>query len=383
MRLLIDEAIPRHDLFASFGDVETFPGRKLDRARLKSADALIIRSVTRVDAALLDGSRVRFVGTATTGLDHIDTDYLSRQRIHLAAAVGSNCRGVAEYVLAAILQLCRRWGGAPAGKTLGIIGRGRIGSLLAEWAAVSGLKVLACDPPLAQTGESGLVQFDRLAAEADIVSLHVPLTDAGPHATRNMVDAAWLAHLQPGAWLINTSRGQVVDEKALGAALRAARLGAAVLDVWQNEPTPDPHLVAAATIATPHIAGYTVESKLRAAEMLAAALAGWASQITPVASDARAPRMPPAAPSRNSITVPPGMQYMAAVSHVLNHAVGLLTTDLAFRDMVADRDPPAFDALRTRCANRREFTAFSVDSPLPPETCEILKRLGFDVAARA
>ncbi len=428
MQILIDEAIPSRHLFAALGEVRPFPGRALTRDLLHDADALIVRSVTRVNAALLDAAPIRFVGTATTGLDHIDTAYLHHRGIRLAAAEGSNGRGVAEYVLAAILHLSQQWGGSPSGKTLGVIGRGRIGSLVADWASHCGMTVLACDPPLADSGAANLHRFEDIAARCDLVTLHVPLTVAGPHPTQGMANRDWLARLRPGCILINSSRGEVIDEAALAAAVRSGSLAAPVLDVWQNEPRPDPRLVALAAVATPHIAGYTAESKLRAAEMLAAALADHASSAAPdhassaapvasgapagrmppatpdrestpadaivvtptqppsspapVASGAPAGRMPPATPDRESspadvITVTPGQPSWLAAAHVLRHAVGILTTDLAFREIVARLDPAAFDALRARCAARREFPAYRVHGPLDPEARAILTRLGF------
>ncbi|OWY71636.1 hypothetical protein B7486_08105 [cyanobacterium TDX16] len=383
VRILIDEAIPCRHLFAALGEVQPFPGRALTRDMLHDADALIVRSVTRVDADLLDAAPVRFVGTATTGLDHIDTAYLNHRGIRLAAAEGSNGRGVAEYVLAAIFHLAQQWGGSPSGKTLGVIGRGRIGSLVADWASHCGMTVLACDPPLAASGAADLHRFEDIAAHCDLVTLHVPLTVAGPHPTHNLANRDWLARLRPGCILINTSRGEVIDEAALTSAVRSGSLAVPVLDVWQNEPRPDPKLVALAAVATPHIAGYTVESKLRAAEMLAAALADHVSSAAaPVASGAPAGRLSPATPDRESsppdaIAVAPGQPASSAAAHVLRHAVGLLTTDLAFREIVDAMDPVAFDALRARCAARREFPAYQVQGPLDSEARAILTRLGF------
>ncbi|GMU34105.1 MAG: hypothetical protein AMXMBFR20_19770 [Planctomycetia bacterium] len=391
VQILIDEAIPSRHLFAALGEVRPFPGRALTRDLLHDADALIVRSVTRVNAALLDAAPIRFVGTATTGLDHIDTAYLHHRGIRLAAAEGSNGRGVAEYVLAAILHLSQQWGGSPSGKTLGVIGRGRIGSLVADWASHCGMTVLACDPPLADSGAANLHRFEDIAARCDLVTLHVPLTVAGPHPTQGMANRDWLARLRPGCILINSSRGEVIDEAALAAAVRSGSLAAPVLDVWQNEPRPDPRLVALAAVATPHIAGYTAESKLRAAQMLARALADHvasaasdhaSSSPAPVASGAPAGRLPPPTPDRESspadaIHVAPGQPSWLAVAHVLRHAVGLLTTDLAFREIVAGLDPAAFDALRARCAARREFPAYRIEGPLHPDARAILTRLGF------
>lgn len=297
MLILIDEDISHDDLFSPFGDVRTFPGRTLNDpaqaqlAGLAAAEALIIRSVTRIDRPLLDRCpRLAFLGTVTTGTDHIDEAAVRERGIALADAAGCNALPVAEYVLAAITHLLKTKldsyepsPGAPSsdpglpfrGVTLGILGRGRIGSIVSHWAARLGMTVLACDPPLARAGVNDLVPFDELAACADILTLHVPLTREGPDATTGMVNAAWLARLRPGARLINTSRGEIVDEAALLAALQSGRLAAAALDVWRGEPNVRADLISAAALATPHIAGYSVPARRRAVRRVREAFAQW------------------------------------------------------------------------------------------------------------
>ncbi len=373
MLILVDESI-RHgrQLFGELGEVRTFDGRTVVPEFVRDAEALMVRSVTRVDAALLAGSRVRFVGTATSGTDHIDAAWLAANGVHLATAEGCNSRAVAEYVLAAILHICRLQGNEPNDRTLGVVGLGRIGTIVADWARLFGMSVLACDPPRKAAGAEGLVEFAELAGAADLVTVHVPLTDDNPHATREMVNAAWLASLRPGTTFINTSRGQIVREADLLAAMDAGHLGAAVLDVWQNEPRIDARLAERAAIATPHIAGYTHEARCRAAVMIRDQLADFLGMS--VADVAR----PMDSASIEELTLPVAVD--SPVASWIIEAAGILRIDAALRGWSARsaQNPGGFDELRARCTSRREFTACRVDaSKLEESSRAILADLGF------
>lgn len=369
MRILIDEDISHDVLFSPFGDVRAFSGRTLNDptqallADLAAADALIIRSVTRIDRTLLDRCpRLAFLGTVTTGTDHIDAAAVRERGIALADAAGCNALPVAEYVLAAINLLLntemdangpsspapRSETGLPfRGVTLGILGRGRIGSIVAAWSARLGLTVLACDPPLARAGVKDLVSFDELAARADFLTLHVPLTREGPDATAELVNASWLARLRPGARLINTSRGDVMDEPALLAALQSGRLAAAALDVWRGEPNVRADLVAAAALATPHIAGYSAPARRRAVRRVRDAFAQWMnspaksgvfSRSEPGESDSIPPR-------------PPATGQIATLVKKLSDWSDRFKSAAAI-----GRQAAAFDALRREARAREELT---------------------------
>ncbi len=273
--IVADENIPlAGTLFGSMGPVRLAPGRNISPEMVRHADMLLVRSVTRVDAALLDGSAVRFVGSATSGLDHIDLDYLRRRGIPFACAPGANADSVVEYVLAALLHLATIQGAALRGKTLGIAGCGRIGSRLARRAAALGMQALLCDPPLAEAGAAGApcayLPLDALIRRADILSLHVPLVREGPHPTWHMIGRDELAACRAGAWLVNTSRGAVIDNEALLEALRRSpqRPAAVALDVWEDEPAPSAALLERVDVATPHIAGYSQDGKAAGARML-------------------------------------------------------------------------------------------------------------------
>jgi erythronate-4-phosphate dehydrogenase len=268
MRIVCDENIPRAaELFGRLGDVETVAGRAIDNRVVRDADLLLVRSVTRVDEALLDGARVRFVASATIGTDHVDTACLSARGIHFAYAPGSNADSVAQYVSTALLWCARRTRFALEGKTIGIVGVGNVGSRVVRQAQALGMRCLLTDPPRQRVeGDTGFVPLEELVADADIATFHVPLTRTGIDATYHLVGTSLLEQMKPGVVLLNTSRGAVVDTSALLA--NRSRLSALILDVWEGEPSPSLALVAAATVATPHIAGYSLDGKLRGTRMI-------------------------------------------------------------------------------------------------------------------
>ncbi|UTW07729.1 4-phosphoerythronate dehydrogenase PdxB [Pseudomonas benzenivorans] len=264
MRIVADENIPLLDeFFADFGEIRRYPGRAIDRATLADAELLLVRSVTRVDRALVEGSALRFVGTCTIGTDHLELDALQQAGIGWASAPGCNARGVVDYVLGSLLALAERQGVDLAGRTYGVVGAGQVGARLVEALRGLGWRVLVCDPPR-QAAEGGdFVDLDQLIEVCDVISLHTPLAREGEHPTHHLFDAARLARLKTGCWLINASRGAVVANAALRELL--ARRGdlQVVLDVWEGEPQVDVELAALCQIATPHIAGYSLDGKLR------------------------------------------------------------------------------------------------------------------------
>ena len=260
MHLVADENIPLLDeFFAAFGSIRRLPGRAITAADVRDADLLLVRSVTQVNRALLEGSRVRFVGTCTIGTDHLDLDYFAAAGIAWSSAPGCNARGVVDYVLGSVLTLAEREGADPAARVYGVVGAGQVGGRLVTLLQGLGWQVRVCDPPR-QVAEGGdFVSLEQIIGECDVISLHTPL-DA---STRHLFDAARLAALRPGTWLINASRGAVVDNAALRSLLPQRPDLKAVLDVWEGEPQADVELAALCQLATPHIAGYSLDGKLR------------------------------------------------------------------------------------------------------------------------
>lgn len=281
MLIVADENIPLLDsFFSDFGDIRRVSGRELSPDQVRDADVLLVRSVTRVNRDLLEGSRVRFVGTTTIGTDHVDQFWLESQGIHFCAAPGCNANSVVEYVLAvASLHASRRGLGNWARQSVGIVGAGNVGGLLAQRLERLDFTVVLCDPPRQQAQSDGLdeasaTEFSSLdqALECDLVTLHTPLTRDGDHPTYHLVGAQELATLRSDQLLINSGRGEVIDNAALLARLQQPDAPTVVLDVWENEPAIDPQLLQQVWLGTPHIAGYSLEGKVHGTETIYRAL---------------------------------------------------------------------------------------------------------------
>lgn len=268
MKIVADENIPFvREAFSTLGDITTLAGRAMTAASVRDADMLLVRSVTRVGKDLLSGSKVSFVATATIGFDHIDIEYLKQAGIAFASAPGCNSNSVAEYVLSALLVLAERKGFALEEKAVGIIGCGNVGSKVRAKLEALGIARLVNDPPLKDhTGDPNFVELDEILS-ADVITLHVPLERGGKYPTVQMVNESFLGKMKSSSVLINSSRGKVVDDHALLTALQSGHVSA-VLDVWQNEPNIDGRILERVELATPHIAGYSYDGKVRGTEMI-------------------------------------------------------------------------------------------------------------------
>ncbi|WP_150776677.1 4-phosphoerythronate dehydrogenase PdxB, partial [Pseudomonas fluorescens] len=264
MLIVADENIPLLDaFFAGFGEIRRVPGRSIDRATVEQADVLLVRSVTNVNRALLEGSKVRFVGTCTIGTDHLDLEYFNEAGITWSSAPGCNARGVVDYVLGSLMTLAEIEGVDLTQRTYGVVGAGEVGGRLIRLLKGLGWNVKVCDPPR-QAAEGGdYVSLEQIIEQCDVISLHTPLTRSGAGATWHLFDQQRLKQLQPGAWLINAARGPVVDNVALRNVLLDREDLQAVLDVWEAEPEVDAALAELCVLATPHIAGYSLDGKQR------------------------------------------------------------------------------------------------------------------------
>ena len=279
MNIIIDENIPLlNNVLHSTGRVITASGREINRELLmnKETDAIISRSLTKINADLLDGTAIKFVGTSTSGIDHVDTKYLKANKIQFAYAPGSNANSVAEYVVYAILMWAKVNDISLKGKNIGIVGYGNIGKIVADYANALGLNVLVNDPPLKDDNfifpdNVAYRSIDELCAESDIITNHVPLTKSGKYATAGLFSASLINTIENDSLFIHTSRGYVVDEKSLLERLTMREL-TAVIDVWENEPFVNPAIVKYCFMATPHIAGYSYDGKLKGALMMAEAV---------------------------------------------------------------------------------------------------------------
>lgn len=263
MKIVCSSNMPfAKEAFGTLGETVILQERKITASDVRDADILAIRSTTKVDKELLDGSRVRFIGTATIGFNHMDIDYIQSRGIKWCAAAGCNANSVAEYFVAAMLTLSGKSGVELDGATVGVVGVGNVGRLVCERAASLGMKVLRNDPPRARAeGTTGFVTLEQIRAQSDIITTHVPLAKDGPDRTFHMIDADFLSGLKPGCVLMNASRGPVVDTHALMNAIAGRKIGHCVLDVWEGEPEYKMELLDVIDIGTPHIAGHSFEGK--------------------------------------------------------------------------------------------------------------------------
>jgi len=273
IKISADKEIPFiKRVFGRLGKIETFTASRLSPKKIYNADILLVRSVTKINETLLKGSKIKFVGSATSGIDHIDRKYLRKMGIKLAYAPGSNANSVAEYVIACLFSLARRKGFSLAGKTIGVIGVGNVGKKVVEKCGALGMSPLLNDPPLARrTGNKKYLPLNKLF-NADIITLHVPLTYRGRDATYHLANEKIFEQLKDNVIFVNTSRGATIDEKALIKFIRTGKFRAVVLDVWEEEPNINIELSKLVDIGTPHIAGYSLDGKAKATVMLYKAL---------------------------------------------------------------------------------------------------------------
>ncbi|UJF23266.1 4-phosphoerythronate dehydrogenase [Shewanella sp. OMA3-2] len=359
MKIIADENMPFVEaLFADLGQIEFVNGRTLTAKQVKDADVLLVRSVTKVNQALLQHAhKLKFVGSATIGTDHIDIEYLQQRGIMFSSAPGCNATAVGEFVFIALLELAKRLQTSLKGKVVGIVGAGNTGSAAAKCFEAYGLQVLLCDPIKQAEGDSRqFTSLDELLERADIVSLHVPITKMGPHKTWYLFDEKRLKSLKTNLWLINCCRGEVIDNQALIKIKQTRTDLKVILDVWEGEPNPMAELVPLVEFATPHIAGYSLEGKARGTHMLYQQLC----QYLNIAANQ----------SLNYLL--PKFEF----SQLLNATDLDETSLLKMCRLVFDlRDDDAlfrqhfgsasgFDLLRKQHTHRREFSALSVKYPV-------------------
>lgn len=381
LHIVADENIPAlQALLGSLGTIRTLPGRSMKAADLAEADVLLVRSITQVDQTLLKDTPVRFVGTATIGMDHVDQDYLHEQGIEFCSAPGCNADAVVEYVLTVLYSLAAEQGFVLRDKTVGIIGVGNVGSRLQRRLQGLGIRLLLNDPPraveqgdkAAATAEA-FVSLDTVLDEADILCLHTPLVFAGPYPTQHLLAAEQLGRLRPGAILLNAGRGGAIDGAALLSVARQRPDLTLVLDVWEAEPCIDPALAPYVRIGSPHIAGYSLDGKIRGTYMLYQALCQYL-------------HLPEPAPLREYLPVPSVTRVEAGEGLVPLELMRLLydpyRDDRALRATLGLEKVErgiAFDRLRKEYPVRREFDTLTVAGRLEPALAEELTALGFRV----
>lgn len=337
------------EAFGTLGIVLAVPAGQITPDLVREADVLVVRSVTPVTRALLDGSRVRFAATATTGFDHVDVDYLKSSGIGFASAPGCNADSVADYVMAALLALHRRKKVRLDRALVGIMGAGCIGGRVARRLEGLGVKTILNDPPRARrTQDTRFRPLDELM-ECDIVTLHTPLTHGGEDATFHLFDEKRIARMKPGSVLVNTARGGVVETSALKQVLKSGHLAGAVLDVWEGEPTIDGELLGLVDVGTPHISGLSWDGRVSGTVMVYEAMRKYFA-----ASSAWTPPVAPPIP----LTAGAGdRDVYAALDAAVRAAYDIDGDDKEFR-----ANTGAFDRLRDAYLPRRDFRTVNVVS---------------------
>lgn len=380
MKIVADENIPYvSEAFGQFGDVVLVHGRQVKAEIVRDADVLLVRSITRVDAALLGGSRVRFVGTATIGEDHIDKAWLAAQGIAFSSAPGSNADSVAQYLTAALLVLSDWRGFEPQDKVLGIIGHGNVGTRVEAKARALGMECVLNDPPLErQTGDAKYRPLDELLRRSDIITVHVPLNREGSDPTWHLLDGAFFDRVKTGVIIISTARGAVADGKALREALENGKVGASVLDVWEGEPNIDLNLFANLAIGTPHIAGYSFDGKVNGTRQLYEAYCAF-SGTTPTWDPS--PLLP--GPECPFLEVNGDGDPVVEVRNAVLSVYDIREDDKRLRQIItlpAEERGKYFDRLRKEYPRRREFHNTRVRvTPDNPALHNTLASLGFAV----
>ena len=333
MRVIVDSHIPNiQGLIEPYAEVLYLEPGDISREAVKDADALIVRTRTRCNADLLDGSRVRFIGSATIGTDHIDLDYCASHGITVHNAPGCNAPAVAQWVFCAIHAWMQARGIAtPEGLTLGIVGVGHIGSIVARWGRELGFTVLLNDPPREKRDGSfdvNIFPLEELQRRCDIITFHTPITREGQWPTWHLCDQAFLDALACCRLILDAARGPIADNAAL---LRWH--GDVGLDCWENEPVISRELLEKAIVATPHVAGYSREGKQRGTAMMLAALNdfyGWNIPVPEIT-----------APATGAVQVT--LDGIAASYDILADTAALKA------------DPAGFEALRNHYLHRPEY----------------------------
>ncbi len=373
MKILIDENMPyAEQLFSQLGEVVMKSGRTITADDLVDVDALMIRSVTQVNAALLTkANKLKFVGTATAGMDHVDQALLEQQGIFFTAAPGCNKVGVAEYVFSVMMVLAQQHGFSVFDKTVGIVGAGQVGSYLDQCLTGIGIKVLLNDPLKQQQGDPReFTPLAELLAKADIITLHTPITQDGDYPTQHLINQTVLNGLRGDQILINAARGPVVDNQALKQRLLKKDGFIAALDVFEFEPQVDMELLPLLAFATPHVAGYGLEGKARGTTMIFNSYCQFLGFDLAASASALLPMAPI-----------PYAKLDRAWDEAVLHNLTQLVYDVRKDDALFRRDihqPGAFDQMRKEYWDRREYSAITL---VGDEQCNLspLAKLGFQV----
>jgi erythronate-4-phosphate dehydrogenase len=373
IKIVADDKIPfLKGALEQYGDILYLPGREISSDHIKDANALIIRTRTKCNKELLEGSKVRFIATATIGFDHIDRDFCASHNITWQNAPGCNSSSVEQYVLSALLVLSSKKAFRLEESTIGIVGVGHVGTKIERVAKLLGMRILLNDPPRERhEGKFKFVSLERIVQESDIITFHVPLTREGQDTTFHMVNNKFLNNLGKKVHLINTSRGEIIEEKSLKKAIISGRLNSVVLDVWENEPNIDKDLLGIADIATPHIAGYSLDGKANGTKMSVRAL----SKFFRLGLDEWSPDSVPPPKDNNIFIDATGKNQVQIISEAVFKTYNILEDDATFRKSIK-----TFEEQREQYPPRREYGAYTIQLLNDMNSVgSMLAELGFNV----
>ncbi|MCL6103968.1 MAG: 4-phosphoerythronate dehydrogenase PdxB [Bacteroidetes bacterium] len=373
MKIIIDDKIPYiQGALEPYAEVVYLPGSKTTAEVVKDADALITRTRTVCNEALLSGSSVKMIASATIGYDHIDTAYCEKAGIKWTNAPGCNAKSVEQYIASALMVMAERKLGPLAGKTIGVVGVGNVGSKVANIAEILGMRVLLNDPPRARAeGERGFVGLEKILEESDVITLHVPLNQDGEDVTYHLADEKLFGRMNRKPIFINSCRGEVVKTAALTQAIQTGQVSGAIVDCWENEPNLDPELLSLVDLATPHIAGYSRDGKAKGTEMSVQAVSRF--------FDLGAKNWKATNVEKPAVTEILIDGTDKTTQQILAEAI-LATYDIREDDARLRESIATFEKQRGDYPVRREFPAFTVYGKINQiKAIEKLKKLGFKI----
>ncbi|UCH15897.1 MAG: 4-phosphoerythronate dehydrogenase PdxB [Bacteroidales bacterium] len=373
MKIIADKDIPfLKGVLEPYAEIEYYSGSQITNEVVMDADALITRTRTKCNSELLHNSNIKFISSATIGFDHIDTDYCKKNKIEWTNAPGCNSSSVQQYVAAALIHISRKYNFSLGNRTLGVVGVGHVGSKIVKLAEYLGMTVLLNDPPRVRNeGLCGFVSLDGILRDCDIITFHVPLNMSGEDKTYHMINKNLLDKVNPGTFIINTSRGEVADTGDLKNSLSSGKIAGAIIDVWEGEPDIDVDLLDLVDIGTPHIAGYSADGKANGTAMSVRAL----SKYFNIGIDNWKPVNIPV-PDNTEINInnssEPGENIIAEA--VIN------THNISKDDIRLRQSPGTFEKQRAEYPLRREFDSYTVRlARKDRNVVRILRRMGFNV----
>lgn len=363
MKLVADINIPylKGVLEPYFDEVIYLPGGQITSNVVKDADTLLVRTRTNCNENLLKGTKVKFIASATIGYDHIDTNYCKLNGITWATAPGCNAGGVLQWVVTVLLHLSQKKNISLSGKILGVVGVGNVGSKIAKAGEALGMKVLCCDPPRKRKENlSDFVDFETIINQSDFITFHVPLNTSGADTTYQMANNEFFKKVKKNTIILNSSRGEVVNQSSLVDAIKDGKITAAALDVWEGEPKVSPEIIKFIDIATPHIAGYSLEGKVNGTKMIVDALSKFFNL-----------GIEPWSPSPNPVDKRIQLDSPLDIQSTVSGSYNIMSDDNSFRG-----NPDNFEKLRNEYNYRREFSAYDILN-LDEKQIEIYSKLEF------